>query len=129
MLWQDNWDWISCRESAPRIVCLTRMIIRASVSGIALLSYRRPLTFDIVGNVRLCNHSPVIAGNIYQQELSEILFSDYPASWVETKAEACLGCRKWDACHGGCRAAAEQLGGSLRDVDPVVKEQMLKPFI
>lgn len=91
--------------------------------------YRRPLTFDIIGNVRLCNHSPVIAGNIYQQELSEILFSDYPASWVETKAEACLGCRKWDACHGGCRAAAEQLGGSLRDVDPVVKEQMLKPFI
>ena len=91
--------------------------------------YRRPLTFDIVGNVRLCNHSPVIAGNVYHQELSEILFSDYTTSWEETRVEACKECRKWEACHGGCRAAAEQLGGSLKDVDPVVKEQMLEPFI
>ncbi|MDR3218745.1 MAG: hypothetical protein LBU22_07155 [Dysgonamonadaceae bacterium] len=28
---------------------------------------RRPVTLDINGNIRLCNHSPVVAGNIYEQ--------------------------------------------------------------
>lgn len=82
--------------------------------------YRRPLTFDLEGNVRMCNHSPRVAGNVYRQELADILFSDYACSWAETRAAFCEGCAKWEACRGGCRAASEQTGGTLRDVDPAV---------
>lgn len=82
--------------------------------------YRRPLTFDLDGNVRLCNHSPQVAGNIYRQRLSEMLFSDYACSWVDTKAAYCEDCTKWEVCRGGCRAASEQTGGTLRNVDPAV---------
>ena len=38
---------------------------------------KRPITLDINGNIRLCNHSPVTAGNIFETNLKEILFSDY----------------------------------------------------
>lgn len=82
--------------------------------------YRRPLTFDLEGNVRMCNHSPRVAGNVYRQELADILFSDYACSWTETRAAFCEDCAKWEACRGGCRAASEQTGGTLRDVDPAV---------
>lgn len=91
--------------------------------------YRRPLTFDIAGNIRMCNHSPRVVGNIYRQTLSEILFSDYACSWADVEAADCRGCLKWSVCRGGCRAAAEQMGNTLDRVDPIVKELSLKPFL
>ena len=36
--------------------------------------------------------------------------------------------KKWNMCRGGCRAASEQVGGTLQQVDPIVKELSLKPF-
>lgn len=91
--------------------------------------YNRPLTFDIVGNVRMCNHSPNIVGNVYRQPLPDILFSSYACSWDSIVVENCRGCKKWNMCRGGCRAASEQVGGTLQQVDPIVKELSLKPFI
>ena len=91
-------------------------------------AYSHPLTFDLEGNVRMCNHSPRVMGNIYRQPLTEILFSEYACSWGTTRAAFCEGCRKWDRCRGGCRAASEQTGGTLRDADPVTRELSLEPF-
>lgn len=82
--------------------------------------YARPLTVDAEGNLRLCNHSPVVAGNIFREPLSAIFSSSYVARWTDTEVEACRGCGLFTACRGGCRAAAEQLGLSLADRDPVV---------
>lgn len=82
--------------------------------------YARPLTVDISGNLRLCNHSPVVAGNIFRQSLPAILSSPYALAWGDTEVEACRGCALFPACRGGCRAAAEQTGLSLSARDPVV---------
>ena len=90
--------------------------------------YNHPLTFDLDGNVRMCNHSPKVLGNIYRQPLQEVLFSDYACSWNSTQATFCGECSRWEKCRGGCRAAAEQTGGSLLDVDPVARELNCKPF-
>jgi radical SAM protein with 4Fe4S-binding SPASM domain len=82
---------------------------------------RRPVTLDIHGNIRLCNHSPVVAGNIYKQSFEEILFSGYAASWEESVPEFCSTCKEWKTCKGGCRAASEQCFQTLGVEDPIIK--------
>ncbi|MDR0872721.1 MAG: radical SAM protein [Prevotellaceae bacterium] len=82
---------------------------------------QRPITLDINGNIRLCNHSPVVAGNIFETDLSEILFSDYSDLWEKSVPEFCAECAEWKKCKGGCRAASEQCFGSLAVEDPVIR--------
>ena len=81
---------------------------------------RKPITLDINGNIRLCNHSPVVAGNIFRQPLEEILYSPYSRSWGEIVPEYCAGCNLWERCLGGCRAASEQCGLGLGAPDPIL---------
>ncbi|MFH2096034.1 MAG: radical SAM protein, partial [Bacteroidota bacterium] len=44
--------------------------------------YNKPLTLDIDGNMRICNHSPVVIGNIYEEPLEKILASPYLKQWL-----------------------------------------------
>ena len=81
---------------------------------------QRPVTLDINGNIRLCNHSPVVAGNIFENDLTEILYSDYAGSWEKSVPEFCSSCAEWKKCKGGCRAASEQCLGNLSTEDPVI---------
>ena len=87
---------------------------------------KRPITLDINGNIRLCNHSPVVAGNIYQKELEEILYSDYTTQWETSVPDLCKPCSHWSVCKGGCRAASEQCFGELNIEDPIIKATELK---
>jgi radical SAM protein with 4Fe4S-binding SPASM domain len=81
---------------------------------------RRPLTLDGSGALRSCNHSPVILGNIFEHHLADILAGPELARWRELVPPLCQGCDRWEACLGGCRAAAEQLGRDLDSVDPLL---------
>jgi radical SAM protein with 4Fe4S-binding SPASM domain len=81
---------------------------------------RRPLTMDLDGNLRFCNHSPVNMGNIYRDDLRQVIRSEYAASW-SLKPDFCKDCDKWTRCYGGCRAASEQIGQSVRQVDPILQ--------
>jgi radical SAM protein with 4Fe4S-binding SPASM domain len=80
---------------------------------------RRPITLNSDGDIRFCNHSPVVLGNIFNEHLREIFTSDQARLWIETTPEYCKSCASYFKCKGGCRAAAEQLGLGL-DVDPIV---------
>jgi radical SAM protein with 4Fe4S-binding SPASM domain len=86
---------------------------------------QRPITLDINGNIRLCNHSPVVAGNIWEQSIEEILFSDYTTSWETSVPALCTSCREWEKCKGGCRAASEQCMQTLWKEDPIIKSLQL----
>lgn len=81
---------------------------------------KRPVTVDFTGNVRMCNHSPVIMGNIYQKSMNEILSSEYAVSWQTSIPVYCADCSLWANCRGGCRAASEQLGLSIEHEDPLI---------
>ena len=87
---------------------------------------RRPVTLDINGNIRLCNHSPVVAGNIFKQSVEDILFSDYALSWENSVPEFCAACSQWEKCKGGCRAASEQCSSTLWDEDPIIESLGVK---
>jgi radical SAM protein with 4Fe4S-binding SPASM domain len=91
--------------------------------------YKRPLTFDLDGNLRFCNHSPINAGNIYNQSLAEIFSNPYFSEWEDLDIEFCTDCNRLKSCKGGCRAASEQMGYSLKTEDPIIKELNVSPYI
>jgi radical SAM protein with 4Fe4S-binding SPASM domain len=82
--------------------------------------YHKPLTIDIDGNMRICNHSPVIIGNIYKEDIETIFSSPYFKLWTDIVPDYCKNCKIFDKCLGGCRAASEQAGFGLEHVDPVL---------
>ena len=83
--------------------------------------YRRPLTFDLEGNLRLCNHSPVVVGNVFKQSLQAIFSNPYLAEWDDLDIAYCKDCTRLPQCRGGCRAASEQMGYTLKKEDPILQ--------
>lgn len=80
-------------------------------------------TIDPVGNVRICNHSPVIVGNIKRDHFADIYYNHpYVRSFHDTWPVECTDCdpELKGICRGGCKAAAEQCYGTLARVDPFV---------
>ena len=81
---------------------------------------QRPVTLDALGNIRLCNHSPTVLGNIHSTSLEQIFQSPYLRRFAQTVPKMCAGCEQFNECQGGCRAAGEQLWGSLDQGDPLL---------
>lgn len=81
---------------------------------------RRPITLDINGNIRFCNHSPVNLGNIHEKTLREIVCSPAAKQWQEIIPDFCSQCKDYSKCKAGCRAASEQLGLTLATPDPII---------
>jgi radical SAM protein with 4Fe4S-binding SPASM domain len=78
---------------------------------------------DPVGNVRICNHSPTILGNIRKENFLDIYYKHpYVRAFRETLPEECINCDPMikSVCKGGCKAASEQCYGNLKHVDPFV---------
>lgn len=85
----------------------------------------KPLTLDIEGNMRICNHSPVVLGNIYKNSIADIMNNPYIRQWRDIVPGYCSSCKIFDRCLGGCRAASEQMGFNLEQVDPVLTPEVL----
>ena len=80
----------------------------------------RPLTINYRGDVRFCNHSPRVLGNIHKEHLIDILQHTANNGIYNTQPERCAGCELWQRCRGGCRAASEQLYGTFDIADPIL---------
>ena len=80
----------------------------------------RPLTVNYKGDVRFCNHSPRILGNIYDKTIGEIVSECQGDGYFDTIPTPYDKCRLWSRCRGGCRAASEQLYGTFDKVDPIL---------
>lgn len=81
---------------------------------------RRPITVNYRGDVRFCNHSPRVLGNIYEERIGAILERAEGDSYFAAIPEQCGGCKLWVRCRGGCRAASEQLYGTFDRIDPIM---------
>lgn len=82
--------------------------------------HHRPLTLTTFGDLRFCNHSPTILGNIFEESFNTIMDNGAIMGSLQVRPEICSECQKYDKCLGGCRAAAEQVGGSFCEVDPII---------
>lgn len=81
----------------------------------------RPITISFKGDVRFCNHSPFVLGNIWERDLRDILTDDAVVKRYSGIPEKCTGCSLYARCKGGCRAASEQVYGTFDMVDPVIQ--------
>ena len=81
---------------------------------------RRPVVIDYLGNVRFCNHSPVVLGNIFNNTPEEIFQNPLATEWGRVVPDFCANCSRLPRCKAGCRAANQQCGISLNHPDPVV---------
>ena len=81
---------------------------------------RRPVTVSWRGDVRFCNHSPHVLGNIYDRPVGEILSDPEVTARYAVVPEKCTSCAHLKFCNGGCRAASEQLYGTFALPDPIL---------
>ena len=94
---------------------------RLSFGFCAAGTERAYYTLDPFGNVRPCNHSPTILGNIREGNFWDMVDSAPMKDFFDARPEFCGGCKLEDQCLGGCKAAAEVCCGSARALDPFVK--------
>jgi radical SAM protein with 4Fe4S-binding SPASM domain len=78
---------------------------------------------DPSGNIRICEHSPVVLGNIRRDHFRDIFQHPYVESFRSTLPLECEDCRNIlrGMCRGGCKAAAAQAYGSFEHVEPFVR--------
>jgi radical SAM protein with 4Fe4S-binding SPASM domain len=81
----------------------------------------RPITINYKGDVRFCNHSPRVLGNVFEKPLAEILLNEDYDAYFNTTPDYCANCELLIRCGGGCRAASEQVYNTFAKVDPVVE--------
>ena len=81
---------------------------------------RRPVTVNYEGDVRFCNHSPYVLGNIYERPIGDILTDPAHVARYSQIPDQCRDCALLSRCNGGCRAASEQVYGSFGQADPVL---------
>ena len=60
-------------------------------------------TIDPTGNLRPCNHSKVVAGNLLAQPLEELWNSKELQNWRTRVPPGCISCPSYARCSGGCK--------------------------
>lgn len=89
-------------------VCLPQCLIaNSSTACLAGVTY---CTIDPWGNMRPCNHSSLIAGNLLYQSVADAWYSVEMERFRNAVPFQCENCHAIDHCHGGCRAIAMELG-------------------
>ena len=81
----------------------------------------RPVTVNYNGDVRFCNHSPRVLGNIYDRPIGDILADPEISRLYSPLPEECGKCILLQRCGGGCRAASEQVYGTFAAMDPILE--------
>jgi radical SAM protein with 4Fe4S-binding SPASM domain len=77
-------------------------------------------TIDPLGNLRACNHSSYILGNVLEEKITDLMDHPYVEKFRKILPEDCISCPTpvREYCHGGCKAAAEECFGSLDVSEP-----------
>jgi radical SAM protein with 4Fe4S-binding SPASM domain len=76
---------------------------------------------DPVGNVKVCSHSPVSLGNLFEQAFGDIIKHRFLREFLETVPEFCRDCAVLPVCKAGCRSSAHLCYGSFKHEDPYLK--------
>lgn len=78
-------------------------------------------TLDRAGNVRPCNHTTTVLGNVCEEPFEDIIAPDRLSEFVAAHPAFCEPCRLRDACQGGCKASAQVCYGDLRAEEPFLR--------
>ncbi|MFP4054806.1 MAG: radical SAM/SPASM domain-containing protein [Phycisphaerae bacterium] len=112
---------ISCSIAMPPCLFDHEAYENLSFGFCAAGTERAYYTLDPLGNIRPCNHSPTILGNIREASFAEIAESAAMRQFMAAVPEICGGCRLEKTCQGGCKAAAEACFGRPDVADPFLR--------
>lgn len=87
-------------------------------------SARAYYALDTAGNLRPCNHTPTILGNVWRTAVADILASSQLQSFTQTIPAVCELCQLKMSCQGGCKASAQVCYGDLSAPDPFLHNNM-----
>lgn len=112
---------ISC--SIPIQLCLidTSAYSNLGFGFCAAGTNRAYYTLDSLGNLRPCNHTPTILGNLLEESFADLIAPQRMAPFVEAAPAFCAPCALRDTCQGGCKAAAQVCYGSLTAEEPFLR--------
>ncbi len=109
---------VACSIPIPPCRIDTAAFPHISFGYCAAGAERAYYTMDPLGNVRPCNHSPLILGNLFRQSFGQMVTSPRHAAFVETLPAMCAACPRRSLCRGSCRAAAQACYGSADVPEP-----------
>jgi radical SAM protein with 4Fe4S-binding SPASM domain len=75
-------------------------------------------TLDTLGNIRPCNHSTTILGNLFEETFCDLISPARLKGFVSALPAPCSACGHRTICQGGCKAAAQVCYGSLDLIEP-----------
>jgi radical SAM protein with 4Fe4S-binding SPASM domain len=109
---------ISC--SIPIQPCLidTRSYPNLSFGFCAAGTERAYYTLDPLGNLRPCNHTSMILGNLLDESFADLTAPERMAPFMQAIPPFCAPCALKTTCQGGCKAAAQVCYGSLCAEEP-----------
>jgi radical SAM protein with 4Fe4S-binding SPASM domain len=84
---------------------------------------------DPAGNLRMCNRSKIVLGNLLERPFAQAAGSEAVAKFSRAIPDFCLDCKFAAACAGGCKADALSAFGDLARPDPYIelfKDQVKK---
>jgi radical SAM protein with 4Fe4S-binding SPASM domain len=113
---------VSC--SIPIQPCLIdmRAFPRLGTGFCAAGSERAYYTMDPLGNVRPCNHTPTILGNLAGESFAALASPERMRPFMEAVPTFCGPCARKAECQGGCKASAEVCYGSTSGEEPFLRE-------
>ena len=109
---------ISCSIAMPPCLFETDKYEHLTFGFCAAGTERAYYTLDPLGNVRPCNHSPTILGNIRERSFWDLADSPAMSTFMAARPAFCAACKLELQCLGGCKAAAEACFNDLCVCDP-----------
>ncbi len=112
---------IAVSVSTPILPCLVDLARYEHVTpGFCAVGGETETCFavDPLGNLKVCSHSPVVLGNLFERSFEECARSPFLAGLLDTVPPFCRDCPARTACRGGCRSSAHLCGGSFAAEDP-----------
>jgi AdoMet-dependent heme synthase len=115
---------ISC--SIPIQPCLIDMaqFPRLGTGYCAAGSERAYYTLDPMGNLRPCNHTDTILGNLFTASFAELIAPTRMAAFTCAMPSFCNECTRRLECQGGCKASAQVCYGSLTGEEPFLRNNL-----
>lgn len=116
-----RWE-ISVGTAMPIPPCLVRIDLYSWIRfGFCSTGSDSPnIVIDGKGDVRSCNLSSGILGNLVADDWDTVYANPYPRTFKQTVPEVCRGCRYERSCQGGCKESAFATFGAHTAPDPLV---------
>jgi radical SAM protein with 4Fe4S-binding SPASM domain len=88
-------------------------------------------TLDPTGNLRPCNHTATILGNLFDEPFADLIAPERMADFCQAQPDFCQPCSQRETCQGGCKAAAQVCFGSLSAEEPFLRynRAVAKPLL